>query len=146
MRTWAWQVTCRPCVRPAAASTWMPCPIAQISFLVAREVADQVQQARIIPQVFRRPAAQNDHGREFASRYRRDGHVGIHVMALPLYIGFPTRFEVVHDHVQPSTGRRRDHRFPSGLQEPVIRVQRLVTISAVSRDNEDLSAHRRILR
>ena len=71
--------------------------------LVAREVADQVDQARVIPEVLRGPAAEYDNRRKFASRHRRDGHVCVHVVTLPLYIGFPAWLEVVHHHVQPST-------------------------------------------
>jgi len=61
-------------------------------------------------------------------------------MARALDIGFPSRLGVVDTMCK----RRREvppTPAPNRLQKPVVRVQRFVAVAAISRDNQDLSAH-----
>ena len=80
---------------------------------------------------------------EIARRDGRNGHIGFDAVPRTFDVSLPARLGVMQDHVQAPPGRGRDHGGPVRFQEALASVERLVAIAPISRDNQNLSAHRR---
>ena len=114
------------------------------AFVLSREFAHQGKQAGVVAQVLRSASAQNQDSGKIARRDGRDGDIGFDAVAGTFDVSLPARFGVMQDHVQAPPGRGRNDGCPLRFQETLASVQRLVAIAPISRDNQNLSAHRRL--
>jgi hypothetical protein len=103
-------------------------------------VLDDLDGVLVVAQVLGRASADAEHGRVVLHLHLVEGDVGDDLIAGALLVGVPTGFEVVDHQVKALPGLRGDDGVVTGFHEPVLGVQHLVGLAAVSGDDENLLA------
>jgi hypothetical protein len=98
-----------------------------------------------VPEIFRRPPTEDQHRAVVVNADILEGQVGFGAVALALDIRVPSRFEIVDDEMQPPVARRGDSRLETRLQQTMARIEALVALAGIARDDENAPGHRLIV-